>query len=430
VSILTLSSTVASPGRAPEHARHWQSTALRTVWFGIVPGLATYLVFRYLLVPPALASGTPIALLARLGNQHAVVFGVALYLVFAGLCRYWAYRLPGRSALLGLPEEVAERVPEAELRALVEAAALRRLLARATRLRQKLLSPERDAELGRCLGELDVAMGAGNAARVERASAGARSVGAPVLGRWRLRELVATLIAVAAAAGLAFGMRGLVFESLEVSKSSMLPNLSSGVRVGVNKLARARTPRRGDVIVFPDPNGGERMVKRVVGLPGDRIRMRAGHPVINGWDVPSCDAGTYFFLGAEGTVQGRLEVEFLGQDPYLTLHTPSRILFDDGYLVQAGEVFVLGDNRNESVDSRIWNDRRGGGVPIGNIGGRVDWFLVGTRRSGAVDFSRFFRHIGLRPGLEGLDTMELERGIERCLKNRPSQTDPPAPPSG
>ena len=143
----------------------------------------------------------------------------------------------------------------------------------------------------------------------------------------------------------------------------------------------AETPKRGDVVVFRWPgNRSQAWVKRVVGLPGDRIQMRRGQLFINGRAAE---------LKADG--DGQAEDDNGGREPahrYIeTLpNGVSHLIFkmrDNGPLdntqevkVPAGHLFVLGDNRDNSADSRV--SLRDGGVgllPIDNLVGRADAVL-------------------------------------------------------
>jgi signal peptidase I len=136
-----------------------------------------------------------------------------------------------------------------------------------------------------------------------------------------------------------------------VQSISMLPNLKEGDLVLVNRLVyHFAEPKRGEVIVFKNPINPEDVpyIKRIIGLPGDKVMIEHGRVYINGQ---------------------------LLSEPYLKTTT----LRGGAYNVQEGELFVMGDNRNNSSDSRAW-----GNVSIDLIIGRAeaiywppqDWQLV------------------------------------------------------
>lgn len=153
---------------------------------------------------------------------------------------------------------------------------------------------------------------------------------------WRfLSETVQTL-ALAAVLFLAINF---VSARIRVDGQSMQPNFHDGDYVIVNRLAyRFGEIQRGDVIVFHSPlNGGqEDLIKRVIGLPGDRLKIENGVVFINGNPV--------------------LE-DYVEEQPYGDMAEIT---------VPEGTVFVMGDNRNDSSDSRSWDS-----LDIDNIIGKA-----------------------------------------------------------
>ena len=149
------------------------------------------------------------------------------------------------------------------------------------------------------------------------------------------------VIILAVAFALVFGfVRPFVLEAFRIPSESMVPTLEVGDRVFVNKfIYRFTEPERGDIVVFESVNGGEEdLIKRVVALPGDEIQVRSGTLLVNGEEQ---------------------------EEPYLNKELP----FNGSYeptKVPEGEVFVMGDNRANSADSRVF-----GPLPVENIEGEA-----------------------------------------------------------
>ncbi|MGH3107089.1 MAG: signal peptidase I [Rubrobacter sp.] len=152
-----------------------------------------------------------------------------------------------------------------------------------------------------------------------------------------LEYLVILLVSFA----LVFGfVRPFVMEAFWIPSGSMIPTLEIGDRVLVNKfIYRFTDPSRGDIIVFESvDNSNEDLIKRVVGLPGDKIAVRGGKLFVNG--EPQ-------------------------REPYTNKKLPDRSFFARTK-VPKHHVFVMGDNRGNSADSRVF-----GPLPEKNIEGEA-----------------------------------------------------------
>ena len=156
-------------------------------------------------------------------------------------------------------------------------------------------------------------------------------------GGGALEYLVILLVSFA----LVFGfVRPFVMEAFWIPSGSMIPTLEIGDRVLVNKfIYRFTEPERGDIIVFQSvDSSNEDLIKRVVGLPGDKIAVRGGKLFVNG--EPQ-------------------------KEPYTNKKLPDRSCFAKT-TVPKDHVFVMGDNRGNSADSRVF-----GPLPKKNIEGEA-----------------------------------------------------------
>lgn len=269
------------------------------------------------------------------------------------------------------------------------------------------------------------------------------------LSQWRKSELREYAESILIAVLVALLLRAFVVEAFKIPSGSMLPTLQIQDHIFVNKfiygplvpytksrLWNSLPPERGDVIVFeyPDPNPRSEpqdFIKRVVALPGDELRVENGHPIINGWKVPACRVGEnyHFEAGDEFNDRtGELFVEYLGEYAYLTVFEDDRREGSQGpYYVKEGEVWVLGDNRNNSSDSRAWYGGKGGGAPFANIKGRAMFVWMSFTKGGSPTIDRLFFNVMGRPQLPEGAPPELTENIARCLRNPPSETFPPPP---
>ena len=159
-------------------------------------------------------------------------------------------------------------------------------------------------------------------------------------------------------------IRSFLFEPFRIPSDSMMPTLLDGDFIFVNKftyglrlpvlnteLVELGQPRRGDVVVFRLPaDPATNYIKRLVGLPGDHVTVRDKRVWINGELQPVELDGVYEGFGHTGAQIG---VERLGVVPHRVLYIPSRPSYDFDDVVPAGHYFFMGDNRDNSRDSRF-----------------------------------------------------------------------------
>jgi signal peptidase I len=175
------------------------------------------------------------------------------------------------------------------------------------------------------------------------------------------------------AAIVALFIRQFIVEAFKIPSGSMIPTLTIGDHLLVNKfiygpripftdnrLFSWKEPKRGDVIVFKYPeNEDKNFIKRVVGVPGDKIEIKSGKLFINDQTVPVADLGDYEGKDQSGGLpfydKPKLLNEQLGtvQHRILYLRDQSGLNFGPK-IVPRESVFVMGDNRDNSQDSRVW----------------------------------------------------------------------------
>jgi signal peptidase I len=198
---------------------------------------------------------------------------------------------------------------------------------------------------------------------------------------------------------IAIGIRTVAFEPFNIPSGSMIPTLLVGDYLFVSKYAYGYSrhsmpfspdlfkgrvlgslPARGDVAVFKYPrDNATDYIKRIVGLPGDRIQMRSGRLYLNGQEVPRESQGLYTVEGDGPRMTVRRYREALPPSAGGSKPVGHEILeaSDDGqydntteFLVPPNHVFAMGDNRDNSLDSREMNAV--GFVPVENLVGRAE----------------------------------------------------------
>lgn len=210
---------------------------------------------------------------------------------------------------------------------------------------------------------------------------------------------------------IVFALRSFVVEPFRIPSQSMLPTLEVGDFLLVNKyrydlrlpiihtkLLEIGNPQRGDIMVFRyPPNPSVNYIKRVIGLPGDTIEYKNKKLYVNGELVDAIAEGEYtpfkmpkarfamahnrFMMEASNENESGLEEK----SSYSILHNPRRGSQYYRSVVPQGKYFMMGDNRDNSQDSRYW-----GFVPEENIVGEAVfiWFHFNTNKGGGLDFSR------------------------------------------
>jgi signal peptidase I len=164
-------------------------------------------------------------------------------------------------------------------------------------------------------------------------------------GRTRLALLAGVLVALV-------GARAFVAEPLRIPSDSMAPTILHGDHVLSDRLTyRFRDPERGELAVFSSPDTGELTLKRVVGVGGDRIEVRDGVLLVNGERQ---------------------------REPFVDRDVVDGVFFGP-VRVPAGTVFVMGDARDNSRDSRAF-----GPVPVDDVEGRAILRLWPLSRAGTL----------------------------------------------
>jgi signal peptidase I len=222
------------------------------------------------------------------------------------------------------------------------------------------------------------------------------------LSRWWtdwLRSVVLIVLVITS-------FRSAVADWNDVPTGSMKPTIFEGDRIVVNKLAYDlkvpfttlrivswAKPTRGEIVVLYSPVDGKRLVKRVVGIPGDTVSMIDDRLIVNGTAVSYAPPPPELVSGPTPGCEGKLIAsEHLGDRPHAVM-IPHGAHCKPAFApvtVPSNAYFLMGDNRDESFDSRFF-----GPVPGDRIVGRATAVAasVDPERSYRPRWSRFFREL-------------------------------------
>ena len=248
-------------------------------------------------------------------------------------------------------------------------------------------------------------------------------------------DTIRTLVWALLLAGL---IRTLFFQPYWIPSGSMKDTLLIGDFLFVNKMAYgyskhscpwslcpfsgriiSKEPERGDVVVFKHPTTGADYIKRLVGLPGEKIQMKDGNLYINGEVVPVKPDGIFQEINEiQGPMQSSrpacskptsdgsicVKEKYKSELPNGVIHSILNVsagqsLDNTGiFSVPPGHYFFIGDNRDNSSDSRVRKPRGIGFVPFENIVGRADRVMFSSAGKSILYFwtwrsDRYFKAI-------------------------------------
>jgi signal peptidase I len=218
-----------------------------------------------------------------------------------------------------------------------------------------------------------------------------------------IRNIFETLRTLFYAVLIALVVRTLFFEPFNIPSGSMKPTLLVGDYLFTSKYAYGYSkhslpfsppifggrvledlPERGDVVVFKLPSDGRTdYIKRVIGLPGDRIQMRDGVLHLNGEAVEKERLASFVDDGEGGRELARFVETLPNGRRYEVLDATASGPYDTTRVFEVPEdhLFVMGDNRDNSMDSRT---RLVGFVPIENLVGRAEVIFFSTDGTAAL----------------------------------------------
>ena len=427
------------------------------MWLVTIPGALAIMAVRVLKPDSLIGAG----IVRSFISEQQVPATILFFTLFALIVWRTRYVLPfagsvGVLARDDLPPRLRPKFDDA-VQLIAEA---RRIMQQRYKEVQRNLSKKNRDAINKALENLEGVMRAEKLSedKFNNALAKADQLVNQYLGRWRKGELREYAESIGVAVAVALILRFFVIEAFKIPSGSMIPTLMIGDHIFVAKYAYgpllprsdtrlydALPPDRGDVIVFKFPeNKQQDFIKRVVALPGDTLEAVDGRPVLNGWLVPHCKVGK---ANMKHGLRGHVYLEYLGENSYLTMYDDPfnsivckadrdcggvRVcrsgfcgVLQGPYQVKRDEVWVMGDNRNNSHDSRSWKGGVGAGVPFQNIKGRAMFVWWSWDPRGGVALDRIFVNVMGPPKLPPAVPDGLAQGLKKCLAERPSVTLPP-----
>ena len=300
-------------------------------------------------------------------------------------------------------------------RARTDARGLRKSGARLVKKNRSRLSDAAAAQLDRALLEVDEALRkpSGTAALQSRGALDAALDEHLAFARKSAaREYTES---IGGAILVALLLRAFIFEPFHIPSGSMIPTLLVGDFIFVNKMSYGlripftdpskvhklweRPPARGDVVVFINPQHPDvDYVKRVIGLPGDHIEVRDNLLSVNGVEQKREDQGDFTYKDHSEYTDQDMEVvahefiEDLGGRKHPVIVRKDPIFARSGaWDVEPGHVFMMGDNRDNSADSRVEGGI--GQIPFSYLKGRASIIWISFGGSMGIRFERMFHGV-------------------------------------